>query len=322
MINIAIEALNTSSGGGLTYLSQLLANLDPKPNHIKSVLLISNPSTLKLLPDYPWLKKYSPFDHNASLLQRTAWHVFHLSSFLTLHGCDILYLPNGICLTSFRPFISFHQNLLPFVFREMLRYGASLTTLRLFVLRILQRYSMHYASACFFPSKASLDLINRRHPSILSKSYCIYHGNEHLQPAIPSSPPLINLSNPINVIYVSTLDVYKHQDRIVHAVSLLRKSLSLDIRLDFVGSGYPAYDRKLKHIASKLDPCGSWITFHPYASKTKLKSLYSTSHIAVWASSCETFGIILLEYMVYRLPIVSVRHPVHQEILGSNAFFC
>ena len=53
------------------------------------------------------------------------------------------------------------QNLLPFSWKELIRFGVSLKTLRLYLLRIFQTLTFHRANGIIFLSKFALKTVNK-----------------------------------------------------------------------------------------------------------------------------------------------------------------
>ena len=60
-IKIAIDATRNRSGGAKIHLIELLKNLQYEKYNLDKIYLWSYPELLNKIPDYPWLKKYSPF---------------------------------------------------------------------------------------------------------------------------------------------------------------------------------------------------------------------------------------------------------------------
>ena len=61
-----------------------------------------------------------------------------------------------------------------------------------------------------------------------------------------------------------------------------------------------------------------------YRGKAPYKSmhdLYQRADMAIWASSCETFGMILLEALGSGLPVVSSNYGTMKELLGDEGIF-
>jgi len=74
-------------------------------------------------------------------------------------------------------------------------------------------------------------------------------------------------------------------------------------------------------VIAKLDPYGKWVHYHGAIDYQQLHSIYGQSNIGIWASSCETFGLILLEMMGAGLPILCSDRGPMPEILGDAGLY-
>ena len=106
---------------------------------------------------------------------------------------------------------------------------------------------------------------------------------------------------PYRFLYVSIVNFYKHQWNVVEAVAALRKQ-GVPVQLDLVGPAYePALVRLLESL-DKHDPEREFITYHGKIPYDELAEVYERADAFIWASSCEAFGMILIEAMSAGLP--------------------
>jgi glycosyltransferase involved in cell wall biosynthesis len=71
----------------------------------------------------------------------------------------------------------------------------------------------------------------------------------------------------------------------------------------------------------KLDPANEFIRYLREVAHESLDGLYAAADIAVFASSCETFGQIVLESMSAGLPIACAARSAMPEILGDAGVY-
>jgi len=62
-------------------------------------------------------------------------------------------------------------------------------------------------------------------------------------------------------------------------------------------------EQRLEKMIVKLDPSNEYIKYSGAVDYDSIHDIYSSSDIAIFASSCETFGMILTEAMAAGLPI-------------------
>ncbi len=151
----------------------------------------------------------------------------------------------------------------------------------------------------------------------------IPHGvSERFRLAPRRQQPLgaYSFSRPFKLLYVSNVDVYKHQWHVVDAVGRLRQQ-GLPVALDLIGPAYPPALLRLRKAMRQADPDGAFIRYNGHVHSSELASHYHGADGLVFASSCENMPNILLEGMAAGLPIVcSARGPM-PEILGDTGTY-
>jgi glycosyltransferase involved in cell wall biosynthesis len=324
MLIIGIDASNIVLGGGLSHLIELMSAACPDRDRFNKIYIFACRDTLDKLPERPWLKKISTPALEGGILKRTLWQIISLKKQLKIFRCDVLFVPGTIFFTSFKPVISMSQNVLPFEWRELFRYGFSLTTVRLILLRLIHSKSLSNADGTIFLTRSARQSVLRVIKNLTGSSKVIFHGiNKRfffIKKKI-SKYRFFTIQSPIRIIYVSIIDHYKHQWQVVKAVAIARKISGIDFRLSLVGPANQSALKKLNTTINKEDPKRKWVNYKGTISYKKIHSLYKNSHIGIWASTCETFGLILLEMMAAGLPILSSDKKPMKEILGNAGLY-
>ena len=323
-IRVGIDAANLRLGGGITHLAELLSALDPIEQDIAQVIVWGGKETLARLPTRPWLIKVSPSPLNGNLLSRVLWQVFSLSACAKSAACDVLFVPGGSYLGSFHPVVTMSQNLLPFEWPEVMRNGVSIFSFKMLLLRWVQSWSFHRSEGVIFLTQYAKNAVLKVTGSLLSKTVVIAHGLsprfERIQKSFKSIEQC-SAQNPFELIYVSNVDAYKHQLQVLKAVQLLRQK-GYPIHIHFIGPGIPAYIQALQAAIAVLDTQGQWAKYLGQVPYDQLQSYYAKARLGIFASSCETFGIILLEKMAMGLPIVCSNLSSMSEILQDGGIYC
>jgi glycosyltransferase involved in cell wall biosynthesis len=123
------------------------------------------------------------------------------------------------------------------------------------------------------------------------------------------------------MVYVSTVNLYKHPWHLVEAVYRVRSQHGWPITLDLVGDAVvPAIDR-LREAISRFDPGGAFVRYHGPVDHAGLPALYQQADMAVFASSCENQPLVLLEKMASGLPIACSDYGAMTEILGDDGVY-
>lgn len=322
-LTVGIDATNLRGGGGVTHLVELLRAAQVTALGIDRVIVWGSDATLRTLDDRSWLDKRNPSLLNQGLFQRTIWQLFNLSQAAREAGCDVLFVPGGNYAGNFHPTVTMSRNLLPFEMSELRRYGWTLFALKLLVLRLTQTRSFKKTDGVIFLTKYARNIVTRITGKLRCHNCIIPHG---LNPRFDRAPkvqrPLAdyNDTNPYRVIYMSTIDQYKHQWHVVEAVAALRKQ-GMPVVLDLVGPAYPPALKRLNLVLDRVDADRNWIRYHGAIKFDELHHHYAQADLGLFASSCENMPNILLETMASGLPIACSDRGPMPEVLGTAGVY-
>ncbi len=318
-MRLCIDASNVKSGGGATHLRELLRAADPPSFGFETVFLWAPKSTLQQVEVRPWLvKRWLPVLER-NYVVRAWWQYRHLGAVARADRCDLLFVVGGSFATSFRPVVVMSRNMLPFEFSELWRFGVSRQTLRLLLLRVTQSRSFRRADGVVFLSRYAHDAVLKVTGRINGRVAIIPHGIDTRFAKPPRAPRALKQcsdADPLRLLYVSIIDVYKHQWNVVEAVALLRAQ-GYPIALELVG---PAYRPALRRLASALrrwDPQGRSVRYLGPVPYAQLDACYARAELGLFASSCENMPNILLETMASGLPIACSNRGPMPEVLGD-----
>lgn len=322
-MNLCIDASNIRLGGGVTHLTELLNAADPIRHGINKVIVWGGNQTLSKLPERSWLIKINPKALERGLLHRIIWQRFSLSKLARDSKCDLLFVPGGSYAGSFCPIVTMSQNLLPFEWPELRRYGFSVNTLKFFLLRYIQSRSFKNSDGVIFLTEYAKHCVQTVTGFLSSDTAVIPHGiNFRFQMEPKVQQPIENYSdlNPYSLLYVSIIDQYKHQWHVVKAVHKLRQS-GLPIILNFVGPAYLPSLNRFQSAINQYDPDKRWIKYHGAVPYELLHNIYSQADLGIFASSCENMPIILLETMAAGLPVACSNRGPMPEVLGDAGLY-
>jgi len=234
-----------------------------------------------------------------------------------------LFVPGGSFATDFRPVVTMSRNLLPFEWRELQRYGVSLTSMRLLLLRWSQSRSYRKADGIIFLTRYAEDAVLKVTGTLRGKRATIPHGvNECFlrQPRRQRSLEECDEQRPFRLVYVSIIDNYKHQRQVAEAIATLR-SEGLPITLDLIGPAYPPALRRLRRTLRRIDPTGSVVRYVGHVPHDELHGWYEKADLCLFASSCENMPNSLLEGMAFGLPIACSNRGPMPEMLGDASVY-
>jgi len=319
---VGIDASNIRAGGGLTHLSCLLHSFVVSNHSINRLIVFAGKKTISQIGKHPdvSLTHISILDLN--LIFRMIWQRWFLHSEVLKNQCDVLLSPGGILPRSLTvPSIVLSQNLLPFETKERNRFSLfSFMRYKMILVKMLQTISMQKADGIIFLSDYArntiLPYLNKQ-PRFIAK---IPHG---IEPRFYCAPRnfIGGKDKEFHLLYVSTVDVYKHQWIVAEAVAKLKRQ-GVSVSIEFVGDCYnPAKKHLLKRI-KELDPESNFLNYRGMVPFSELHDIYRRADAFVFASSCENLPNILIEAMASGLPIVcSNKGPMPEVLKNCGLFF-
>ncbi len=322
-MRLGIDASNIRSGGGITHLAQFLAAANPLIYGFDAVIIWASQLTLDGVEDRSWLLKRHDPVMESHYLRRALWQRARLGQLARAEGCDLLFSPGGAFATEFRPIVTMSRNLLPFEWNELWRYGWSQTTLRLLLLRWSQSRSFKRANGTVFLTEYAKNAVRKVTGSLNCETRVIAHGiNKCFFQSPRRQRPIAKYSraSPFRILYVSIIDLYKHQWHVAEAVTQLR-NMGLPVSLVLIGPGYRPALTRLKNVMSRLDPRGEFLHYVASVPHDELPAHYSEADLCIFASSCENLPNILLEGMASGLPIASSNRGPMPELLGDAGVY-
>jgi glycosyltransferase involved in cell wall biosynthesis len=262
----------------------------------------------------------SPPALDRALPLRVAWQRRALPRLA--RDCAVLFAPGGTAPYAHPRLLAMSQNMLPFERGERARYGLSRTRMRLALLERTQASAFRRAAGTIFLTHYAEREVRRRVAGI-ARSRVVSHGIDarfRIAPRPARTLSECSPERPLRLLYVSIVDVYKHQWHVAEAVCALRRA-GLPVRIRFVGPAYPAALVRLRRALAQLDPRGEATEYAGPTAYAALPDEYRDAEIAVFASSCENQPNILLEGMAAGLPTACSERGPMPEVLGDAGVY-
>ena len=303
-MNVGINASNIKSAGGISHIYNLINYLrkDYKQKYSINKIIIWSSSTayknLKSLKRDDIIINKIKYDN---LFYNLFWKIFHLNFLLKKNNCDIFFSLDGIVLRKFKKIVVLYQNLIPFNYQEIVNYGFTFQTLKNYFTYYLYKISSNYADGYIILNNYGAKLIQSKLGYLQNKKI-IPHGVSEEFYKIKRKK--IN-NKYLDIIYISPIDHYKHQWNVVEAIRQLNDS-GFAIKLRLVG---PVSNKKsyfnLYNQLKKTNNKKKLVYYYGSRNKKTIAKLMRRSDIYLFASSCESFGLTLLEGMASDLVVLS-----------------
>lgn len=228
---------------------------------------------------------------------------------------DIVYFMNSIIHKGAEKYVNVvgMHNQLYIDKKQLCRQKVGKTLISLYIQRHFALKSLKKADAVVLDSSQSLQQCIENKIK-LAKPIVAYFGVEDNERC--DSVRTIDVSNPVELLYVSTIFPYKNQIDLIWGVAELKKR-GYKIKLHLVGSGPKEYTEQLKEKIIELG-LDNEIVMYSWVDHSKVKQMIDETDIFVYASSIETSGFGLMEGMVRGAVIACNNESCMPEILGGG----
>jgi len=318
-MKVVIYGDNGGSGGYIRYCKGLLSS-NSVPDDVEVWFVCSIPFYEKLAPldikihvlTHPWIS-------SKSRIYRYLWYLWVYPRIIRKIKPSIEFYPSGqrrVYLREAKTVTTCH-NLLLFDPKELEKINDKKERYYFDIYKKNQEHSFQKSDGVIFLSKHSQEVVCGE-VSGIKQSTVIGHGLDSVFLFQKRSYNLYNKK--IKLLYVSPYYNYKHQIEVIKAIQLLRERLGLDICLNLIGGGNSTYATEIRNYVDheKID---AFILVNDKVEYKDLLNEYATSDIFIFASSCETFGITILEAMGARLPIACSNRTGLSEILKDAGVY-
>jgi glycosyltransferase involved in cell wall biosynthesis len=322
IINIGIDASRSTSGGAIAHLNGILSEFDNTKYGIAFIYVWAPKLILDRLPQKSWLIKCALSFEKRNIAYKLWWQYWKLPLLIEKFKCSILLNTDAGTVCNFKPAVTVHQDMLAFEAGEIRRAVTFKKLLRLIALYYIQINSLkRSAGVIFLTDYAKNKLLLKT--GLLRNSTIIPHGvDEHFRCEPNPNKYWDKNSHLYTITYVSNVASYKHQNKVVSALKLLNSTKLLASLLLVGGKGPCKLEELLESEIKKVDPQGKFIKRLCHVPNNELPAILMRSDIFLFASSCETMPVTLIEAMASGLPIAcSSRGPMPEILSTAGVYF-
>jgi glycosyltransferase involved in cell wall biosynthesis len=333
-MKIGINALSItpqSTGGGTTYLVELLNQMSQIDTQNKYILFVRSDSRHNFVGYGSNFKFINiPVPPKLSVGFRILIEHLVMPFLILFLNLDVLFCPgNAIPLYCPCPSILVIQNLIIFHFseastlqhRKKRKFHIRLQT---WYYNYIARQSAKKANIIITVSENAKNEIIEYFKTDSSKIYVVHHGlglifKDYVENPEQTQNTLEKYNlKPGYILYVGALAPHKNIDTIISTLSILKDRYSLSPRLVIAGADHAGYSKYLLSIGENLGVTDQ-ITLLGLVPYNELPALYNKAEVFVMLSLCESFGFPILEAMACGCPVVSSNASSLPEIAGNAA---
>lgn len=308
-MNIGIDASNIRTGGGKKHLENFILNSLSANDNLKFTLV----SNKKIIDSFYSIKNVKCISNkllNFSNVTSFISQLLFSNRYFKKNNCDIVFVPGGIFLSSFRPFVAMSQNMLPFDLEEVLKFDKK-KIIKFLIIKKLQLRTFKRARGIIFLTKYAQTTIFKS-GNFTNNSVVIPHGIEQMQQNSYESK-----IKPFHILYVSDFLPYKNQYEVVNSVANLI-SLGYDFELTLIGKIDKKQYNKINKLRSKNKSFSKRIKILGYKSSVETFEYYLKCSVFLFASTCENLPFILLEAMSLGIPILTTNKSPMSDIVSDK----
>ena len=334
-MKVLINAASSKIGGGLTYISNILAELPAVAGDDRFLVVL--PAAVlgdmaKNVDSRIIELMLSPVDAG-NIRQRVVFDNWTIPRLIKSHGVDILFSSTGFgTLRSPCPQVLLVPNaayFCPTYQRKYEELGKSYRSIRF--RRWWSVLSMMSADVVLFPSAAMQSVVSG-HVSLKKKHTVVQHYGFNVDRFCSDAAEIPEIAGQMDewrregykiVLHVSSYAVHKNLESLVEALPAVIASgrrLKVVTTLDRERTSDKVEFDALKERIRDLG-LSDVVVFAGHLLHEQLHDLYRRADVFVFPSFVESFGLPLVEAMACGLPIVASDIAVNREVCGKAAAY-
>jgi glycosyltransferase involved in cell wall biosynthesis len=313
---ILIDGSMATSGGGFTYLVNIVPVLAGLAPRARFLLVIGNRELADAIPSLPNVEvRLIP---SRGLAGRLAFLVRQAAAIAREWGADLYFSAAEYApLRAPCPVVVCLRN--PNVFTELDQGWGRYQRFRLGTLRRMATYFARRAARVVFVSEDSARWMGDAAGLSREQRVVVHHG---MDPAGWRARGQGGASHPSGILSVSTIYRYKNFVRLIDAYGELVGRVQDLPDLTIVGFAHDTrHFGEMQAARDRLGSLGQRIHLTGPVSYLDVAAWYEGARLFVFPSYLETFGHPMLEAMASGLPIVAADIPVFREIAGDAALY-
>jgi glycosyltransferase involved in cell wall biosynthesis len=324
-VKIFISNLAARTGGGITYLLNLIESLSKVDSSNKIIAFINKEMESYLRSNATHnIRIHAPRFSPNNIIARIIWEQLWVPFLLKRGNADVLLCPgNYISFLTKVPTVMVIQNV-GIVGRKTGNADEGINIKR-GLLRIATFLSMKRANKVVFPSISARDIILPISGVNIDKAEVIYHGldNAFIEEArsVEGDAKAFLQGDIRYILSVSNIMKHKNFENIIKAFRYIYNDYRGGMKLLLAGAASDRdYYFHLQNVVKQLELCDA-VMFLGLVPKEQLPELYARAEAFICASHYESFCFPVIEAMACGTPLALSDIEVFREIAGMSAVY-
>lgn len=319
-MKIGINGLAAKTGGGVTYLQNLVTNILELSEHSVHFFISATAREKFNLPTDTDLLTVESID--ASDTGSRLWYEQTvLPRCIVRENIDLLYSPSEIPVL-WCPCTQFVANQNPNLYYDINVEKSLRQRVRERVLSGALEAAQLISEGTIFVSESSKRKATRELRIGEDNAYSVQHGVDSAFANAPTNDAEVPPAECEYILLVSTVYKHKNVHNLITAYARLPPATRREHPLVVVGSKTveAEYTREVENLASELGVAEN-VSLVGRASEAAVRSYYSNAHLFVFPSLIESFGLPVLEAMAAGVPVAASANASIPEVGGDAAVY-
>jgi glycosyltransferase involved in cell wall biosynthesis len=316
-LHIAVDALGTPTGGGVTFTRSVLREMARQRPETRFTLYYSSEAVGA--GEHPDNVALTHLPHCGGLFRRWIWEQTSLPRAVSRNGADLLLCMNGFASFPCRiPQIAIWQN--AHVVNRVDLHLPRKTALLFWFQRQLHRMSVVKARRNVYLTRHFADMAAELWPVGRVERSVVHSGIDAHRVAKRS--PAEGRAPAHRAVSVGHTYVQKNYEALIDAMAIYRERYPDDLELWIAGAVWdvPYHASLLARIEAA--GVGDRIRMLGPLDEAEVAELYAGAKLYVTTSILESFGLTTLEAMANELPVLAPRASCFPEVCGDAALYC
>lgn len=241
------------------------------------------------------------------------WQLFFSRKSFIRHKIDLLFVPGGVYVGSFRPYVTMCRNMLLFEKDQQLLYGP-ISRQKIRLKGLLNRISYYNSKKTIFISRYAEARLSKVFGRKIN-STVIHHG---IDARFLGTWQFLPLGDEMKIVCNSAIEPYKRYIELVQGLDIFSLKRDISVELIIIGNkSNSIYSYKVHREIAHKQSQQFKVSFVDGLDKAEIIRIYKQSHLFIFPSTCENMPNALIEAQATGMPIMCSTIGASSEFLSD-----